>query len=254
MNNFYVYIYRHPETSEPFYVGKGKGNRAYEHLKCCDSDSNKHKVNTIKKILRETNSIPVIDFYKTEMSEDEAFKLEIELIKTIGRKDKKTGPLCNMTDGGDGGAGYIPPKELIDKIQEKRRTPEGRAEASLRCSGSCNGFYGEKLSDSHKQKLREGLSKWVMTDEQRKKRSDSKKGKIYTKEHKNNMSIKFDIYGPNNEVYQNTTIGDFIILNGFAFNTLYKSYKLNRAVTRGAAIGWRVVLAKECQNQPGGLR
>mgnify|MGYP000848093553 CR=1 FL=1 len=29
---YYVYIYSHPITDEIFYVGKGKGNRAFSHL------------------------------------------------------------------------------------------------------------------------------------------------------------------------------------------------------------------------------
>lgn len=29
---YYVYVYSDPDTKEPFYVGKGKGNRAFQHL------------------------------------------------------------------------------------------------------------------------------------------------------------------------------------------------------------------------------
>jgi len=29
---YYVYIYSHPLTDEIFYIGKGKGNRAFSHL------------------------------------------------------------------------------------------------------------------------------------------------------------------------------------------------------------------------------
>lgn len=32
MNNFYVYYILDPETGQPFYVGKGSGNRANSHL------------------------------------------------------------------------------------------------------------------------------------------------------------------------------------------------------------------------------
>lgn len=30
---YYVYLYSDPDTKEPFYVGKGKGNRVFNHLK-----------------------------------------------------------------------------------------------------------------------------------------------------------------------------------------------------------------------------
>ena len=29
---FYVYLYTDPRNEKPFYVGKGKGNRAFSHL------------------------------------------------------------------------------------------------------------------------------------------------------------------------------------------------------------------------------
>ena len=28
---YYVYVYSDPDTKEPFYVGKGKGNRVIKH-------------------------------------------------------------------------------------------------------------------------------------------------------------------------------------------------------------------------------
>jgi hypothetical protein len=43
------------------------------------------------------------------LDENEAFKLEIELIKNFGRLDKKTGCLRNRSDGGEGPAGSISP-------------------------------------------------------------------------------------------------------------------------------------------------
>lgn len=39
---YYVYLYSHPVTDEVFYVGKGKGNRIYQHLEDT-SDSEKVK-------------------------------------------------------------------------------------------------------------------------------------------------------------------------------------------------------------------
>ena len=39
-DNYYVYILINPIDLLPFYVGKGKGNRAYNHLKKSHNDSN----------------------------------------------------------------------------------------------------------------------------------------------------------------------------------------------------------------------
>ena len=41
---YYVYVYSDPDTKKPFYVGKGKGNRAFQHL---DDQSENDKVRKI---------------------------------------------------------------------------------------------------------------------------------------------------------------------------------------------------------------
>lgn len=42
---YYVYIYSNPQTEEIFYVGKGKGNRVFAHIK---GRFESHKVNYIR--------------------------------------------------------------------------------------------------------------------------------------------------------------------------------------------------------------
>ena len=54
----YVYIYSDPDTKEIFYVGKGKGNRLYAHLKDVKDSS---KVRRIKEIKKRHNSDPIIE-------------------------------------------------------------------------------------------------------------------------------------------------------------------------------------------------
>ena len=114
---FYTYIYLDPRKEgnfiygdykfqyEPFYVGKGRGRRDKRHLsKSNYSNSNTHKYKLIKYLIDNGYTIQYFRV-KENLLETEAFDLEINLIRLIGRQDVKSGPLCNHTDGGDGSSG-----------------------------------------------------------------------------------------------------------------------------------------------------
>lgn len=103
-NKYFVYLYRHPITYEPFYVGYGHDKRHLSHLKEAknpNAKSNKHKLNKIRKIIRSGLS-PIIEMVDCSISHDKACELEIFLISLIGRADTNTGTLTNKTAGGDG--------------------------------------------------------------------------------------------------------------------------------------------------------
>ena len=112
---FYVYAYLDPRKMglfnydgiefgyEPFYIGKGKGNRCFNGI----NDKRKClKVSKIKSIINSGN-YPIIIKLFTDLSENVSFQKEIDLIGKIGRIDRNTGPLTNMTEGGDGTSGRI---------------------------------------------------------------------------------------------------------------------------------------------------
>ena len=93
---FYTYIYYDPSrNNEPIYVGQGKMDRVWEHLK---STFNHPFVNRLKH-MKNNNISPNIGIY-AGMDEELALLLEIELIAKFGRKDLKQGPLLNLTNGG----------------------------------------------------------------------------------------------------------------------------------------------------------
>lgn len=59
---FYVYAYIDPLGHIPFYIGKGKDNRWYNHLKIAirdKRDCNMYKIRKIQKLIRE-NRFPLI--------------------------------------------------------------------------------------------------------------------------------------------------------------------------------------------------
>lgn len=113
---------------EPFYIGKGSNKRYLDHIKFPNTDKNKLKQNIINKIINRTNNYPLITFIKKELSHKEALLLEMNLISVIGRRDLNLGPLCNLTDGGDGCIGFIFTEDLKIKWSElaKKRAKFGK--------------------------------------------------------------------------------------------------------------------------------
>ena len=76
----YVYIYSDPDTQVPFYIGKGNGNRCFQHLSD-ESESNK-----VRKLIELKNSgkKPSIELLRYGLSDNEATLLEAALIDFVG--------------------------------------------------------------------------------------------------------------------------------------------------------------------------
>lgn len=95
---FYVYEHWRPDRDECFYVGKGKGQRAFtKHGRA----RNKQYARIVKKLARLGMCIE-IRMVQSGLSETEAFALEIERIAFWRGAGIN---LANMTDGGEGAAG-----------------------------------------------------------------------------------------------------------------------------------------------------
>jgi hypothetical protein len=145
---FYVYVYLDPRKEglyvygnyifeyEPFYVGKGHGRRYKRHLNKSNYIKSKtHKNNRIKFLIENNYNIEIIKV-RENLSESDAFLLEIDLIREIGRYDIGIGPLCNHTDGGEGSTGGE--RKTKGKTLEEIHGVERAKEIRL------------KLSESHK--------------------------------------------------------------------------------------------------------
>jgi hypothetical protein len=121
---FYVYILARP-NGKPFYVGKGKGRRIFDHEKEARSGHVCHKCNVIRKIWKQGGEIQRYTVFETD-DEQEALDYERNQIALHGRKN-----LCNQTDGGDGIMGYkASPLERAEKsalLKRLWKTPEFRA-------------------------------------------------------------------------------------------------------------------------------
>lgn len=174
-NIYYVYLYIKPDGTV-FYVGKGREDRYLHHLleakKSKSKDSNKLKISTIRKILRQGLE-PEIKFVDSNLSEEQAFELEEFLISEIDRIDLGTGTLTNMTNGGEGCRGQI----ISDERKEQLRVQmTGEGNPNYGNTGEKCIWWGRKHTEETKEKLRLAQLGRVMTEEHKQRMSDQRKG------------------------------------------------------------------------------
>ena len=103
---FYVYIYRDPRPTknrQVVYVGKGTGDRDLSHW---SRGSHNKPLQDFLSHLKRRELVPIVERVFETKIEELAFAKEMELIALYGRKDLKKGALFNLTDGGEGIAGY----------------------------------------------------------------------------------------------------------------------------------------------------
>ena len=85
---YYVYLLRDPRNdNKPFYVGKGTGNRIYEHLLEALKKDNKDETEKIKTIREIEPDKVVLTILRHGLTEEEAREIESAIIDSIGLKN-----------------------------------------------------------------------------------------------------------------------------------------------------------------------
>lgn len=138
MEQYYVYTHLNPQTKEVFYVGIGKGNRAWNQW----AGRNKFWENYVNKYGFE------VEIIAENITRNQAGKIEMELIAHLGRRQiEEGGTLVNRSIGGDGGnIGYTHTEEYKQKLSEDRKGKCTRKERQLSKEAK------EKISQKLKQR------------------------------------------------------------------------------------------------------
>lgn len=170
--DFYVYVHKRATDGSVFYVGKGHKNRAYNK-----ANRNRYWHNIVNK------HGYLVEIIQSNMKECDAFDLEKNLISKYGR-DR----LCNLTDGGEGSSGYVPSLETRLKLAEKSK----RKHSPESIEKTASAHRGSKRSDESKERMRIAqriVAKRGVSDETRKKMSDSGKLRVISPDHRKNLSM-----------------------------------------------------------------
>lgn len=152
---YYVYAHKISGESEFFYIGKGKGKRAWST----------HNRNKIWRDVAMTGQVTV-EILQCNMSEDDALLLEEWLIAKL--RSLKI-PIANIASGGARGGGWKHKEETLKILREiksgennprygARHKAETKKIMSEIASGSGNPFYKKTHSDKTKKLISEKQS------------------------------------------------------------------------------------------------
>lgn len=161
--NAYVYIHNRLDNGQPFYVGKGSGNRA---------TSKKGRNQYWERIVKKVGFQSVI--LQSGLTHCQALNAEKFVIAAL----KKKYQLTNVTDGGDGGNGL---KGSDHPLYGKPRSPETKAKISQSLQGVSTGGKakkGIKLTTEHKAAISNGLKGKAKSPEHIKKASEAFKRSV----------------------------------------------------------------------------
>jgi hypothetical protein len=143
--HYYIYAYLRKDGT-PYYIGKGKDDRAWEQ----------HRINNKGVHTPAKSYIIILESNLTELG---ALALERRMIRWYGRKDLDTGILHNRTNGGEGTAGMIFTEDHKSKISNALKGIKRLPQSEERKRQVSEKLKGRAKSEETKLKLKESHNK-----------------------------------------------------------------------------------------------
>ena len=194
---WYVYAYFTPWNVQPCYVGKGKSGRWLAHEKAGERHSNSFFAELF--VTARVIGVKLLPIKIREgLTEDEAIATEMALIRAIGRLDQGTGPLVNLTDGGEGMSGHVPSEATRKKKSKIAMGHPVSAEVREILRGAHLGVApwnkNKKtgaLTSEHREKLKaaKAVLGYKFSEEHRKRLSEANSHRICSDKTKEKMRV-----------------------------------------------------------------
>lgn len=143
----YVYLYSDPDTEEIFYIGKGQGNRCFEHL---EEKSESTKVQKIQQ-LKKQNKQPLIELLRYGLTGKEASLIEATFIDFVD-VEKLTNKVRGLHSNSFG-------RMLVDDIELKYAAEKINIDDDVLLI-TINNLYHSKISEQELYESTRGV--WVI--------------------------------------------------------------------------------------------